>query len=109
MTSPLKLPPLQVTILDRATLDQLFDDLAACARVHSVQPRTAPQAAPVRLTLDQARAGLHEGHLRAVQVRYTYDNKAWCDTLIAQEGGVRVVRICEDDVADSVKEEGASP
>jgi hypothetical protein len=109
MTSPLKLPPLQVTILDRPTLDQLFADLAACARVHSVQPRTAPHAPPVALTLDQARSGLHGGHLRAVQVRYTYENKAWCDTLIAQADGVRLVRICEEDVADSVKEEGTSP
>ena len=35
-SSPLKLPPLQQTELDPATLDQLFADLAECATVLAV-------------------------------------------------------------------------
>ena len=48
-----------------------------------------------------AQAGLAAGDFRGVQVRYVYEGKEWCDTLLAAPGGVRLVRICTDDARAS--------
>jgi hypothetical protein len=109
MTSPLQLPPLQQARLDEPTLDQLFSDLAACATVRSVQPRTHPSAPPVFLTVADARVGLKDGTLRGLQIRYRYEGKDWCDTLLRGQDGVRLVRICEDDISASIAAQNTSP
>jgi len=95
------LPDLQQTVLDAATLDTLFADLAAHAQVLSVVPKLASNAMVAErvITLDNARAGLRDGTLRGVQVRYRFESREWCDTLIAAPGGgARLVRICTDEV-----------
>jgi hypothetical protein len=103
--SPLKLPPLQQAELDAATLEQLFSDLATCTRVLAVQPRRAvrslvPEAG---VNLAEARAGLADGTLRGVQVRYVYEGREWHDTLLPLgPGRTRLVRICTADIAASV-------
>ena len=103
-SSPLLLPPLQQTILDVATVDALFRDLAACAAVHAVRPKYAPGShAPAEtLTLEQARVRLAAGLLLGVQIRYAYDGHEWCDTLLRRPAGLTLVRIRETDIAASV-------
>ena len=97
--SDLKLPPLQQTVLDAATTDVLFRDLAACTRVLSVIPKTAAMGRTTgSITLEAAAAGLRNGTLRGAQVRYVYDQEEWCDTLIATPAGLRVVRISTTDI-----------
>ena len=97
--SDLKLPPLQQTVLDAANADALFRDLAACTRVLSVTPKTAAMGHTIgSITLEQAATGLRDGSLRGAQVRYVYDQQEWCDTLIATPAGLRVVRICTQDI-----------
>jgi hypothetical protein len=98
----MNLPQLHQAELDPATLDQYFADLVACAQIHAVLPRAAartPVAAAEGVSLDEGRQGLRSGALRGVQIRYRYENRDWCDTLVARPGGAaRIVRICEDEV-----------
>ena len=98
--SDLKLPPLQQTVLDGPTTAALFRDLAACTRVLSITPKTAAAGHTTgTITLDAAATGLRDGSLRGVQIRYHYDEREWCDTLIATPTGLRVVRISTQDIA----------
>lgn len=94
-----KLPALQQTVLDAATLEALFRDLAQCTQILAVLPKGAPQAyaGDRAISLDAAREGLASGAFRGVQVRYRYDGQEWCDTLLATPGGVRLVRISLDE------------
>ena len=103
-SEPLRLPPLQQTLLDVATTDALFRDLALCAQVQSVTPKYARDArtGPETLTLEQARVRLAAGLLLGVQIRYAYDGHAWTDTLLRRPAGLTLVRIREADVAASI-------
>ena len=104
----LRLPPLQQTVLDPATVQDLFRDLAACTQIIAIRPKTRAEGhidAAATLTLDDAAAGLRDGSFRAVQVRYRYEDQEWCDTLMSTPAGLRVVRICQDDVAATIEPE----
>jgi len=107
---PLRLPPLQQTLLDVATVDALFRDLAACTRVTAVLPKYArnQHTGPDSLTLEQARVRLAAGLLLGVQIRYAYDGHAWCDTLLRRPAGLTLVRIRETDITDSVAHDHAT-
>ena len=48
------------------------------------------------MTGDDARDRLLNGSARAVQVRYCYDGFEWTDTILAANGGFRVVRCRHD-------------
>ncbi len=105
--SPLKLPPLHQAVLDAATVDALFADLAACTRVLAIIPKRAARAmideSTSSLDLASARAGLRDGSMRGVQIRYHYDGREWCDTLMAgADGAARLVRICTDEIVQTV-------
>jgi hypothetical protein len=103
--SPLTLPALQQAELDAATVEQLFSDLARCTQVLAVLPRFASRTLvpPQTMELAAAHAGLVDGALRGVQVRYRYDGREWTDTLLALgPGRTRLVRINAEDIAASV-------
>jgi len=91
------LPPLWNGTLDRAAVEQLFADLAAHAEVLAVLEKGGPgqYCAADRPTLADAREHLFDGLVRGVQLRYQYEGRLWCDTLLAVEGGYRVVRLRE--------------
>ncbi len=93
-----RLPDVQQAVLDAATLDALFRDLALCTRILAVVPKTAATGMVTEgsISLDDARVGLTSGAFRGVQVRYRYDQQEWCDTLMATPAGVRLVRMCTD-------------
>jgi len=107
--STLSLPVLQQSSIDPPLLSALFADLEQCAQLRSVVVRTVAHvrgAPPETVTLPAAHAGLVSGALRSVQIRYVHEGRVWCDTLMAGPAGVRLVRICEEDVAASVAQEG---
>jgi hypothetical protein len=98
----LKLPPVHTAILDHATLDQLFADLAQCASLRGVYPRVNPSQTPPPLPLSAAHRGIKDGTIPSLQIHYVHEGKTWCDTLIATaDKHVRLVRISEDDIAPS--------
>jgi hypothetical protein len=104
-SEPLRLPPLQQTILDVATTDALFRDLAACTTIQAVIPKYARNAhtGPDTLSLEQARTRLAAGLLLGVQIRYAYEGHAWTDTLLRRPAGLTLVRICEADIAATIE------
>jgi|CXWL01.1.fsa_nt_gi hypothetical protein len=103
--APLRLPALQQTVLDIATTDALFRDLAACTQIHAVIPKYVRSAhtGPGSLTLEQARTRLAAGLLLGVQIRYGYEGHTWCDTLMQRPAGLTLVRIREADIVATLE------
>ncbi len=93
-----ELAPLHESILDDATVDQLFQDIASLTQVIEVIPKTSDRGyVPEHsIPLEDAREMLRQGAVRAVQIRYVYDGVQWWDTLMVHPRGVRVVRISHD-------------
>jgi hypothetical protein len=91
------LPELHDALLDAATVEQLFQDLAACARISEILPkfsrREMVREAGTPLSLEEARELLMSGRVRGLQIRYRYQDADWWDTLMRQPEGVRIVRI----------------
>lgn len=92
------MPALTQAILDRATLDALFEDLRVCTRLRSIIPKLAAgvYAENEQLDLAAARTGLLAGRFRGVQIRYAYQGQEWCDTLLSTPQGVRIVRMSDE-------------
>lgn len=92
---PPPLAPLWNGTLDRAAVEQFFADLAAHAEVLAVLEKggRAQYCEAARPTLTDAREHLLAGLVRGVQIRYQYEGRLWCDTLLAVAGGYRVVRL----------------
>jgi hypothetical protein len=90
-----KLADLHEAILDAATLERLFQDLAFCTEIIEIIPRYARHllVAEQTVSLDQARELLLSGEARGVQIRYRYEGAQWWDTLMRTPEGVRIVRI----------------
>lgn len=84
--------------LDATNLRQLFDDLASCAKIDRVQVRSHEGGRPDdRLTtLLEARDLIEGGSASMVQIRYRYQDEAWCDTLLVRDGRVRLVRVQQE-------------
>jgi hypothetical protein len=102
--APLRLPPLQQTVLDVATTDALFRDLAACTKIHAVIPKYAARGhtGTETISLETARTRLAAGLLLGVQIRYAYDGHTWCDTLLRRPAGLTLVRIREADIEATI-------
>lgn len=88
------LPELTTGVLDEATVETLFADLAACTTGHEVRVRRRLRRQEQgTIGLDEARALLFSGEAAAVQVRYWWREAAWIDTLIRRPDGVHVTRM----------------
>lgn len=94
----IELPTLQDTLLDDATVDRLFADIAELTRVLEVIPKTAERGyvGTGCISIQQARAMLRSRNCRAIQLRYIHDGAQWWDTLMPRPGGTRIVRIRHD-------------
>lgn len=94
--SELVLPPVQEAILDEATLDRLFFDVAHGAELVEVVTKGGAEAyagEPGAPDLSRAREALRSGRAFGVQLRYRFGGTEWWDTLMRVPGGVRLVRI----------------
>ncbi|WP_437707251.1 hypothetical protein WMF45_26305 [Sorangium sp. So ce448] len=99
------LPPLQEAVLDEATLDQLFFDLAEAAELVSVSLKAGataragdlPRAGSAGDELALARRALGDGTALGVQIRYRFAGSEWWDTLLRIPSGVRLVRVRIED------------
>lgn len=97
----MELPDLQQSVLDPATLEQLFADLAACTEITEIIPKAAAEGyVPEHsaITLKDARELLLAKKIRGLQIRYNYQGSQWWDTLLPAPGGegFRIVRIQHD-------------
>lgn len=101
--APPTLPELNDTLLDAAEVEQLLRDIELCAEVTGVIPKFAardriPDTAGI--TLAQARQLLTRRAVRALQLRYRYEDADWWDTLMLLGDQFRLVRIRHDFTAD---------
>lgn len=90
------LPTLQDAMLDDATVDRLFDDVASAAQLLEIVLKGSAEQVtpdPTATSLVSARRALREGSVFGVQLRYRFAGTEWWDTLIATRAGVRLVRI----------------
>jgi hypothetical protein len=95
VTQELGLAAVQESVVDAATIEQLFFDLSQLAQVVEVRIKATKQAYATEAapTLDAARAALTHGDALGVQLRYRYQGVEWIDTLFAVSGGFRIVRV----------------
>lgn len=91
------LPAIWDKLLDPATLDQYFKDLAAHAEMISVQEKQSPTEYVHENSMDlsAAREKVMSGNARAVQIRYRYEELEWCDTLLCKSSGVKLIRMAQ--------------
>jgi hypothetical protein len=97
--APLKLPDLNMTLLDSAQVEQLFRDIEQCAQITEIIPKFAargqvPDTAAV--TLAEARELITTRSVRGLQLRYHYEGADWWDTLMLVGDQFRLVRIRQD-------------
>lgn len=71
-------------MLDAQRLAELFADLAAHADVTAILLKggALQYAGELPTTLAEAQAQLESGKVRGVQIRYRFEGRAWCDTLL---------------------------
>lgn len=96
---PVKLPELNMTLLDPEQVEQLLRDIEACTQITEIIPKYAardhvPDTAAV--TLAQARELLTSRAVRGLQLRYRYQDADWWDTLMLAGEQFRLVRIRHD-------------
>lgn len=95
MTAPDPLPPICDVLVDAATIDQLFFDIAAAAEVIGVTKKAhgALRADDALVELSDAHAALRADAVAAVQLRYRHAGEEWWDTVIRLADGFRLIRI----------------
>lgn len=88
------MPEMCEAILADEDVERLFEDLAACTRVVSIQEKGSRQAYAGQrpATLHSAKARVLNRNVRAVQIRYTYQERDWIDTLICLPAGIQLIR-----------------
>ena len=97
--APLKLPDLNMTLLDADQVEQLFRDIELCGQITEIIPKFAARSHvpdTAGITLDQARELLATRAVRGLQLRYRYEEADWWDTLMLIGDQFRLVRIRHD-------------
>jgi hypothetical protein len=89
------LPPICDVLVDAATIDQLFFDVAAAAELIgvTVKARGAQRAEDTVADLATALAALRTGAVTGVQLRYRHAGEEWWDTVLHLVDGFRLIRI----------------
>lgn len=91
----LRLPPVHEGHLDRAGVEQLFFDIEHAGRFIRARLKADPSknssAAPCSLAA--AFEALERGQAVGVQLHYEHQTRLWCDTILRQADGYRVVRV----------------
>lgn len=80
--------------LDRVGVESYFRDLDELAEIDQVLVRwvdTMRESAAT--TLEESRDAVRSGTAHAVQIRYRYGEETWCDTLLADDKGHRILRV----------------
>lgn len=88
------LPELTQSELDGETLAALVQDLTSQTEILDVLTKggQCARADKVSLTLEEAVTALCSGAVRGVQIRYLWQGTQWLDTLINNQGTIRIVR-----------------
>ena len=89
-----ELPEILEAHWDLEQVTNLFEDLQQGADVQHVQVRTASDECTEDrvVTLGRARELMRNGEAKAIQIRYEFDEKVWCDTMMIGADDVRIIR-----------------
>lgn len=92
------MPPVELVegLVDESTLRQLFADLEACTVIHEILAKEAAHTMirpGEQLNLADALPLLLQRAVRGIQIRYTYQDREWWDTVLPVPNGWRIVRI----------------
>jgi hypothetical protein len=88
-------PELLQGTLSPKEIQDLATDLQSIAELQSVivkrgaESRAKPDEVPLQEALDELQAGTVTG----VQIRYAFQDRDWCDTLIREGEAIRVIRM----------------
>jgi hypothetical protein len=89
------LPTLQKGQVDSALFARYIDELQRHAAIQQVQiksgARSQCQAGPVDLST--AGEAMQAGTARGMQVVYRYEDRSWIDTVLAEHGVFRIIRL----------------
>lgn len=79
---------------DDGQMMALFDDLNRGAEVSHVQVRSSASVGPrdKQVTLSEARDLFSNREATAIQIQYSFDGQAWCDTLMVGEHTTKIIR-----------------
>ncbi len=85
--------------IDPETLNQLFRDLEGASEVLAVMAKGGgrDRAHGGALTLEEGRELFLSKQVKGLQIRYRYEGAEWWDTLMHTPGGVRIIRIEQED------------
>jgi hypothetical protein len=91
----LPLPEMSDALLGPEELALLFRDYRACAGGIEIQLKSGPGlvSGHPRPSLEEAEEMLRARRVRGLQLRYRFEEREWCDTLLQLESGVRLIRI----------------
>lgn len=97
-SSSIPFPDVHQAEFDTEELGRLIEDIASCATVSEVLVKcspTDPIPAAQNYSLAECRDLLLKRQVRAVQIRYHYDESDWWDTLMPLGStAYRLVRVC---------------
>lgn len=90
-------PTVHEALLDDATRDQLFFDVAHAAELLELRIKRLPGAlvgaGAAEVSIEEARRLLAEREIVGVQLRYVHGGRTWWDTLLSTPEGTRLVRV----------------
>jgi hypothetical protein len=89
------MPELTQSELDGETLAALVQDLTSQTQILEVITKggECARADKTRLTVAEAVTALCGGAVRGVQIRYLWQGAEWLDTLMSNQGKIRIVRM----------------
>ncbi len=98
MEQVIPIPELWQGYLDHQQLQQYVDDLDSHAAIFSIQIKQSPHqmVASEPANLKASVAGVEAGEMFAVQLRYGYQGREWCDTLMKQGNTTRLIRVSHE-------------
>jgi len=94
-----ELPPMRQADLSQEQVEALFGDIGGLATdVQLMQratksSRATAQNADTTKQLELAKTALLTGHVPRVQIRYRWKDSLWIDTLAAEQGSFKLIRI----------------
>lgn len=85
-----ELPPMRQADLTEGQVNDLFSDVASCAKDVRLMMRSKNSAAS---NLHSAKKAILSGSVSRLQIRYRWEGKYWIDTLQSIPGGFQLIRI----------------
>lgn len=91
-----RFPPMCDSVISRDELQALMSDLKQFTTIEEIllrQQRRGYIDETQQPGIDDVFPLLDGGHVRGVQIRYSWESSCWFDTIMIIEGGFRLIRV----------------